>query len=64
MEFRILGPPEAATADGPVRLAGHRQRMVFAILLANAHRVVSVDSLVDALWEDRPPATARRQVRN
>jgi DNA-binding SARP family transcriptional activator len=32
---------------------------LLALLLLNANRVVSVDRLVDYLWGDQPPATAR-----
>ncbi|RKN54703.1 transcriptional regulator [Micromonospora costi] len=32
------------------------------MLLLRANRIVPVEDLVDAIWEDRPPATARAQV--
>ncbi|WP_431920271.1 AfsR/SARP family transcriptional regulator [Micromonospora wenchangensis] len=34
------------------------------MLAVNANRSVSIDRLVDAIWDDRPPATAREQVQN
>ena len=64
MEFHILGPPEVIASGRPVTLGGRRQRTVLAMLLANAHQVVSVAHLVDAAWEDGPPSTAKRQVQN
>jgi DNA-binding SARP family transcriptional activator/tetratricopeptide (TPR) repeat protein len=64
VEFHILGPPEVIASGRPVILGGRRQRTVLAMLLANAHQVVSVTHLVDAVWEDAPPSTARRQVQN
>ncbi|GIH21692.1 hypothetical protein Aph01nite_00020 [Acrocarpospora phusangensis] len=63
MEFRILGPPQVVIGHGVVPLIG-RQRAVLAALLVNPHQVVSLEYLVDVLWEDRPPLTARRQVQN
>ncbi|MEV6874252.1 BTAD domain-containing putative transcriptional regulator [Amycolatopsis sp. NPDC051128] len=39
-----------------------RQQTVLAVLLLEANRVVSIGHLIDAIWEDDPPATARTQV--
>jgi DNA-binding SARP family transcriptional activator/tetratricopeptide (TPR) repeat protein len=63
VEYRILGPLEV-TGDRPVDLGGRTQRTLVAVLLANAGRLVSLRYLVDAVWDDRPPGTARRQVQN
>jgi DNA-binding SARP family transcriptional activator/tetratricopeptide (TPR) repeat protein len=62
MEFRLLGPVEVVDGGGPVRLAGRRERCILALMALAAGRVVSVDRLVDAVWERDPPETARRQV--
>ncbi|MCZ0987173.1 AfsR/SARP family transcriptional regulator [Streptomyces diastatochromogenes] len=35
---------------------------MLALLLLNSGRIVPVDTLVDAVWNDRPPATARTQI--
>ncbi|WP_243711090.1 winged helix-turn-helix domain-containing protein [Actinomadura sp. KC216] len=43
-------------------LGGGRQRALLVRLLLGADRVVPVDRLVDELWGDRPPASARTQV--
>jgi DNA-binding SARP family transcriptional activator len=64
VEFRILGPLEMLASGKPVRLAGRRLRTVLAVLLVNRHRLVPVDYLVDAVWGEDPPATARRQIQN
>ena len=40
LEFRVLGPLEAAGERGPIRLGGPRQRATLAILLLHANRVV------------------------
>jgi DNA-binding SARP family transcriptional activator len=62
LDFRILGPLEVVADDGPVRLAGARQRATLASLLLNANRVVSVDRLADDLYAGAPPVTAVTQV--
>ncbi|MEU0534795.1 AfsR/SARP family transcriptional regulator [Amycolatopsis tolypomycina] len=62
MEFRVLGAVEA-TADGaPVDLGSRKQRLVLAVLLLDAGRPVAMDTLVDVLWPDDPPASARNTV--
>src|SRR5262245_35797520 len=53
--YRILGPLT------PVVTAG-RDRVVLAMLLLHPDRVVSVSELVDAVWEEEPPSTARAQL--
>ncbi|MFE9749511.1 BTAD domain-containing putative transcriptional regulator [Saccharothrix saharensis] len=61
--YRILGPLHVA--DGPDRVSRvppGRQQLVLGALLLDANRVVSIDHLIDAVWDDAPPATARRQI--
>ena len=58
MEFRILGPLEVIDGGQRLRLGGVKQRAVLAILLLNPNRMVSVDRLVDELWDGRPPGSA------
>lgn len=62
LDFHILGPLEVRAGTVPVPIAGHRQRTVLAMLLTSADRVVSVDALVEAVWDVRPPATCRTQI--
>jgi DNA-binding SARP family transcriptional activator len=60
--YRLLGPVSAETDAGPVRLGGPKQRTVLAALLLNANRAVSEEQLIDLLWEDGPPSSARGQL--
>ena len=60
MEFRILGPLEVAEGGRLVRLQAAKLRSLLGILLVRAGETVSTDGLVDALWPERPPATARK----
>jgi DNA-binding SARP family transcriptional activator len=54
--FRIAGPEHAIDLTAP------RQQIVLAMLLWNANRVVPIERLIDALWRQSPPVTARSQV--
>jgi class 3 adenylate cyclase len=58
MEFRILGPLEVLADGRALDLGGQKQRALLAVLLMEANRVVSSDSLIEALWEEEPPETA------
>ncbi|UUV31253.1 tetratricopeptide repeat protein [Amycolatopsis roodepoortensis] len=64
MEFRILGPVQCRSGSRALKLAGSRQERILAALLLGADRVVSVSRLVDVVWDEDPPATATRQIRN
>ncbi|MFD1536806.1 BTAD domain-containing putative transcriptional regulator [Nonomuraea guangzhouensis] len=43
-------------------MAAEQQRVVLAVLLVEAGRVVSTDRLVDAVWGERPPRTATNTI--
>jgi YVTN family beta-propeller protein len=60
LEFRILGPVEAADEHGSLALGGPKQRALLAILLLRRGEVLSSDRLIDALWGERAPATATK----
>src|SRR5689334_13932843 len=61
--YRILGPLQVAKSrDAEYEVPHGRQQTVLAVLLLEANRVVSIGHLIDAIWEDDPPATARTQV--
>src|SRR5919202_4728534 len=58
MRVALLGPVSASSAGTEVVLGGLKQRAVFALLVLNAGRVVSLDRLVDELWPEEPPSRA------
>ncbi len=60
MEFRILGPLEVVEDGQPLVVGGAKQRTLLACLLLNVNEAVSTDRLLDALWEDAPPARAHK----
>lgn len=62
MEFRILGPLEITGGSERVELHGARQQIIVAMLLLNANRLVTVDRLLEAVYGEDLPPTARSQV--
>jgi DNA-binding SARP family transcriptional activator/class 3 adenylate cyclase len=62
MEFRILGPLEVADEQGIVELGPAKQRALLALLLLNGGRTMPIARLVDELWGDGPPASARKVI--
>jgi YVTN family beta-propeller protein len=62
MEFRILGPFEVSERGRPLEVGAGKQRALLAVLLLRAGEVVSTDRLIDALWEERAPASALNSV--
>jgi predicted ATPase len=60
--FGLLGPL-SVTCDGePVAIPGQKPRALLAALLLAPNQVVSRDRLIDALWGEDPPDTARNTI--
>src|ERR1700684_4598985 len=62
MDCRILGQLEVIGPAGAVRPAGARQRVVLAMLLLEPNHIIPVERLIDAVWDEEPPPTARGQI--
>jgi YVTN family beta-propeller protein len=63
MEFRILGELEVRDeSDRRIRLGAGKERAVLAILLLHANEVVATERLIDELWGESPPDTARKAI--
>jgi len=62
VEFRILGPLEVVEDGNPVALGTLKERLVLAVLLLHANEFVSRERLIDDLWGEAPPPTAREAV--
>ena len=62
MHYRILGPLQVSTGSADASITAGRDRIVLAMLLLHAGRIVGVEELIDAVWDDNPPVTARGQL--
>ncbi|MGH3435571.1 MAG: BTAD domain-containing putative transcriptional regulator [Sciscionella sp.] len=59
LHFGVLGPARMLVGAREVDLGGPRQRGLLALFALQVNQVVSLDRIVDVLWGERPPATAR-----
>jgi DNA-binding SARP family transcriptional activator len=55
LSFQVLGPLTILRDGEPIALTGRRQRLLLALLLADAGHTIPAARLVDALWGDEPP---------
>ncbi|WP_062428834.1 nSTAND1 domain-containing NTPase [Herbidospora daliensis] len=63
MEFNVLGPLRVIRDGAEVSLGDARKlRLTLAVLLAGAGRPHSAETLIEAVWGDRPPASARHNL--
>src|SRR3954452_5161193 len=68
MRIAVIGPREVLSDDDdvlvpvPVPVPGAKERLLLAVLAAGAPDVVSTDRLVETLWDDGPPVTARKSL--
>ncbi|MDA0633639.1 BTAD domain-containing putative transcriptional regulator [Nonomuraea sp. MCN248] len=62
-DVRVLGPLEVRVAGEALDLGGRRLRLLFALLTADAGRVVTVRALAEGLWGLDAPPDAHRTVR-
>ncbi|NKE57913.1 tetratricopeptide repeat protein [Lentzea sp. PSKA42] len=59
VEYRVLGPLEVLLDGEPVPVPAGRGRVLLATLLLRANEFVSVDELVERVWDGEPPAADR-----
>lgn len=55
VEFRVLGPMEATVGGRAVDLGAPKQRAALALLVSQMGRPVSVDVMLEELWDGQPP---------
>jgi DNA-binding SARP family transcriptional activator len=64
VRFRILGDLVIVADQQGVLEPGPRERRALAMLLLGGGHVVPAARLIDAIWDDRPPAHAEKQLGN
>ena len=60
----LMGTVRLVRDGQPVDVGGPKQQAVLAVLALSAGRRVSTDRLVDLVWDQNPPASARRTVQS
>ncbi|MGI5162410.1 BTAD domain-containing putative transcriptional regulator [Microbispora sp. CA-102843] len=58
----ILGSLEVRVAGRRAVIGAPKQRLLLAILLCHANAVIPSDQLIDSLWGETPPRTARKNL--
>lgn len=58
IRYRVLGPFSVTVGEEPRTPSAAKVRQVLALLLLRANQVVSLDSIIEELWADRPPRSA------
>src|SRR5262245_3393864 len=61
-QVSVLGPVSVEGPDGLVDLGGPKPRLLLSLLVASAGAMVLTDWLIDGMWGDDPPPTARKAV--
>jgi DNA-binding SARP family transcriptional activator len=64
MEFGVLGTLLVRSGDDPVPVPGPKLRALLAALLLQSNRAVSRESLVEVVWDGRPPPEALGTLRS
>ena len=59
LDVRLLGPIEVSRGGRPVDVPGGRARSLLTILALQVGQAIPLERLIDALWGDEVPATAR-----
>jgi DNA-binding SARP family transcriptional activator len=62
--FGVLGPLQLTAGGTSVPLGAPKQRAVLAMLVLNRNRPVSVDSLINAIWDHSPVPAPRTSIQS
>ena len=62
MRFLVLGPLLVRGNGREIFIGSPKQRLLLAVLLCHRNQLVSVDHLIDALWENDPPKAPVKDV--
>ncbi|SDG59887.1 DNA-binding transcriptional activator of the SARP family [Lentzea fradiae] len=64
MQFSLLGPLEVVADGRPIAVGGVQQRLALSMLLLHHNSVVPTRQMLQALWPDEVPASARKMLHN
>src|SRR5262245_6119756 len=64
LEFRVLGPLEVRRNGEVIPIPAPKQRALLGVLLLHANEAVAQDELIDLLWGDDAPPSARASLQN
>lgn len=64
LAVRLMGSVRLLQDGQPVDVGGPKQQAVLAVLALSAGRGVTTDRIVDVVWDENPPASARRTVQS
>lgn len=59
LRVSVLGPVTVTVGGEPVPIGSPGARALLLLLVLHANQVVSIERIIDGLWGDDPPATAR-----
>lgn len=62
MRFQVLGPIAVSDGESQFDIGGPQQRLVLALLVMHNNEAVSTERIIDILWQDEPPSTARKTI--
>ncbi|MFI5592081.1 BTAD domain-containing putative transcriptional regulator [Amycolatopsis sp. NPDC051758] len=62
LSFGVLGPLQVLRDGVPVVINGPKVRALLAALLMRPNTTVSLDRLIELLWDGDPPETARKSI--
>ena len=62
LDIRVLGELTVTRDGRPLTVTGPGRRALFALFAGNAGRVLPAARIIDALWDDDPPASAVKVV--
>jgi DNA-binding SARP family transcriptional activator/streptogramin lyase len=63
IEVSVLGPLVVSVGGRRAEIGKGKERSLLALLALNAGKFVSAEQIIDALWPEAAPATAREMVR-
>lgn len=64
LRFGVLGSLELRAGQQKLPLGGPQQRAIIGYLLVHANQVVATSRILEAVWPDGPPSTARKMLQN